>query len=863
MSGASKRQRVLSNKAADADNIAEPAISAHKRSRGDKSATPSVGTGSTQPNSAATSSSLRPPPPARPAAAAAPAPSSSQVIDVDDAGTDAGRENEQNNKRPRLDPADDDDESNTDEEEEVEAREDKTKDVNHFFSASKQLGNARKRQCQVCAKKGHEKWLVAEATTLRRHMASSHKAVYYLWADKNNFKSMLPADRKAEREARAAERELQGILDPHLTARPPPTRVVKYSDAAFKQAAVEWLAATDQPISALQHPKFQEMIDIASRAEDGVVIPSHKETCRALLDLFRKNLTNLKTRLAKNTVGEVSLTCDAWQASNTDAYFALTGHWIEETAPGMWQQHAALFGFTRMNTAHDGVRLGRALFKIVRRVGIASKIGWITCDNASNNNTMLENFERRINRLDSRSGMKKWDCHFRHIRCLAHVINLATQAVLKTYSKAKYYDPQQPEQHEPDVLATDRDEVGLVRAIAVKVRSSAKRKETFRRVQGKKALNILLDMPVRWSSTFNMLKRASDLSKYVTEFLYRIARQEKNEDKRTKLQKLVLTDAEWKRVGEFTRVLEFADKAQQAFSSDSQPSLHHALPALESLYKAWSSRMSKAKYARYRTALEAGVSKIVEYYDKTSTSHAYTMAMILDPEQKLTHFDSQWDSELKKQVRDDAEKLFRERYLELYGEGSRPAITKPNKSSRKLRQLLAELSTDEDEPSARVGAASSSLLQDGADMSRPWLKEFNHYLDSGDEELGDDMTIVRWWGLNAHRYPVWASLARDHLAIMASSVSSECAFSSAGITITKRRNRLKGDVVEALQFIKCSISKDLLYREEVLALTEEEMMLVDDEDPEWEDIEEEGWDKRLLIETDTTDNDLSDVDDLE
>lgn len=58
--------------------------------------------------------------------------------------------------------------------------------------------------------------------------------------------------------------------------------------------------------------------------------------------------------------------------------------------------------------------------------------------------------------------------------------------------------------------------------------------------------------------------------------------------------------------------------------------------------------------------------------------------------------------------------------------------------------------------------------------------------------------------LNAGRFgEVWASLARDYLAVMASSVSSERAFSSAGITITKRRNRLKGDVVEALQFLKC------------------------------------------------------------
>jgi hypothetical protein len=47
---------------------------------------------------------------------------------------------------------------------------------------------------------------------------------------------------------------------------------------------------------------------------------------------------------------------------------------------------------------------------------------------------------------------------------------------------------------------------------------------------------------------------------------------------------------------------------------------------------------------------------------------------------------------------------------------------------------------------------------------------------------------------------------------MASSVSSERAFSSAGITISKRRSRLKGDIVEALQFLKCLLRQDLIFR---------------------------------------------------
>ncbi len=73
---------------------------------------------------------------------------------------------------------------------------------------------------------------------------------------------------------------------------------------------------------------------------------------------------------------------------------------------------------------------------------------------------------------------------------------------------------------------------------------------------------------------------------------------------------------------------------------------------------------------------------------------------------------------------------------------------------------------------------------------------------------------------------------------MASSVSSERAFSSAGITISKLRNRLKGDIVEALQFLKCLVRKDLVFRERAPSLVlENELEVVDDDGNDvWEDV---------------------------
>ena len=72
--------------------------------------------------------------------------------------------------------------------------------------------------------------------------------------------------------------------------------------------------------------------------------------------------------------GKVNLTCDAWQASNADRYFAVTGHWVEENEAGIWTLQSALLGFVHLNISHHGVCLGQALYKVVSRVGIERKV---------------------------------------------------------------------------------------------------------------------------------------------------------------------------------------------------------------------------------------------------------------------------------------------------------------------------------------------------------------------------------------------------------------------------------------------------------------------------------------------------------
>lgn len=141
------------------------------------------------------------------------------------------------------------------------------------------------------------------------------KAKYNTWCEKNDFESKLPKVVQARKKAKAIQdRSKQLSLDPHLEERPKEI-FIPYSDALFREAAIEWLIATDQvclltlflfcccsklrfePIQALDHPRFKRMIDIAACATKGVQIPNRKATRKHIIELFKKNLHNLHIKI--------------------------------------------------------------------------------------------------------------------------------------------------------------------------------------------------------------------------------------------------------------------------------------------------------------------------------------------------------------------------------------------------------------------------------------------------------------------------------------------------------------------------------------------------------------------------------------
>ncbi|KZT55965.1 hypothetical protein CALCODRAFT_484386 [Calocera cornea HHB12733] len=71
-------------------------------------------------------------------------------------------------------------------------------------------------------------------------------------------------------------------------------------------------------------------------------------------------------------------------------------------------------------------------------MGIVNKIGWITTDNTSNNNTMMTALQQLIQ--EHATCPVAFDQESNHIQCMAHIYNLAVVDILKQLVQKPAFD---------------------------------------------------------------------------------------------------------------------------------------------------------------------------------------------------------------------------------------------------------------------------------------------------------------------------------------------------------------------------------------------------------------------------------------
>jgi hypothetical protein len=84
------------------------------------------------------------------------------------------------------------------------------------------------------------------------------------------------------------------------------------------------------------------------------------------------------------------------------------------------------------------------------------------------------------------------------------------------------------------------------------------------------------------------------------------------------------------------------------------------------------------------------------------------------------------------------------------------------------------------------------------DLQAQVSTELDRYLDENPVPRSKEFDILHWWRGSSSKYPVLSLIARDVLAILASSVASESAFSAGKRIISDFRSSLALETVEGL-----------------------------------------------------------------
>jgi hypothetical protein len=99
---------------------------------------------------------------------------------------------------------------------------------------------------------------------------------------------------------------------------------------------------------------------------------------------------------------------------------AITGYFLDQG----WNYCEVLLGFEHIQGSHTGTQLSETVIRIFQEHGITDRVLSITTDNASNNNTMIQGVQERV------QSQALHNTSVFRVPCIVHVIQLSLKDLL-------------------------------------------------------------------------------------------------------------------------------------------------------------------------------------------------------------------------------------------------------------------------------------------------------------------------------------------------------------------------------------------------------------------------------------------------
>jgi hypothetical protein len=146
---------------------------------------------------------------------------------------------------------------------------------------------------------------------------------------------------------------------------------------------------------------------------------------------------SMKSRLQRART-DIHLTCDLWTSPNCLPILEVIAQYITEDG----KLETTTLALVDIQGAHTGENLSKYIQDVIEDWGIALKLGSMQMDNASNNDTLIEELEARKSSIEiilifllifiglfNDFGIEYCATDNR-IRCIGHIINLSAQLFL-------------------------------------------------------------------------------------------------------------------------------------------------------------------------------------------------------------------------------------------------------------------------------------------------------------------------------------------------------------------------------------------------------------------------------------------------
>ncbi|KFY94740.1 hypothetical protein V498_03750, partial [Pseudogymnoascus sp. VKM F-4517 (FW-2822)] len=440
-----------------------------------------------------------------------------------------------------------------------------------------------------------------------------------------------------------------------------------------------------------------------------------------------------------------------------------------------WQQKSKVLDVIHLQEPiHSGEYLAQQLALVTDDMGITGAVFTCTRDNASANTVMLAEYEK-IAKDQEVTTQQPWTFRVKEgdVRCIAHIINIAVQDALKTLKaapaeQAESYRCEQGAARIPTSSSESNIEIKntlskLRRHIYVfrnrRQWKDALQKQTI--AAGLKKLQLSLDMPVRWNSTYEMVSAVIKLQTPITAIC---ATQQMD----LSMRDIALTPEDWITLHALQNFFYIFVKPSQKLQASVYPTLNFAIPQyLKMIKKLEALQKEVGISSTIGLACIAASKKLNEYYT-LATNHRWShsgVATICDPRMNLNVFNSLWPSNTEEVKRNRVKQQFHDVFIQ-YRDRQYFLEEEQRDAEANLPQLPTEPDSDDDLYISHSPATD----------------------------------ILKYWAAKQYQYPIIAAIARDHLAIPATSAPSERVFSNGADILTKKRNRLSP---ETLRYLLC------------------------------------------------------------